>query len=63
LTGDANYDRTAQTAYRGNTDVPDAAFSADEIEAFHFDINAVGRGPRNAQSTHTQSFYVVGRAL
>jgi hypothetical protein len=63
FTGDANFDRAAVTAYRGNTDVPDAAFSADEIEAFHFDITAVGRGPRNAQSTHTQSFYVVGRAL
>jgi Tfp pilus assembly protein PilX len=63
FTGDANFDRAARTAYRGNTDVPDAAFSADEIEAFHFDITAIGRGPRNAQSTHTQSFYVVGRAL
>lgn len=58
-----NFDRGAVTVYRGNTDVPDAAFSADEIEAFHFDITAVGQGPRNAQSTHTQSFYVVGRAL
>jgi hypothetical protein len=46
-----------------NTDVPDAAFSSDEVEAFHFDVRSVGRGPRNAQSEHVQSFYVVGRAL
>lgn len=63
LLGNPDFDRQAITRYRGNTDVPDAAFSADEIEAFHFDITAVGIGPRNAQSTHTQSFYVVGRAL
>jgi Tfp pilus assembly protein PilV len=61
--GGTDYDRRAVTTYRGNTDVPDAAFSSDEVEAFHFDIRSVGRGPRNAQSEHTQSFYVVGRAL
>lgn len=63
LLGDPDYDRTAVTTYRMNTDVPDAAFSSDEVEAFHFDIRSVGRGPRNAQSEHVQSFYVVGRAL
>jgi type IV pilus assembly protein PilX len=62
-TGDADYDRRAVTTYRLNTDVPDAAFSSDEVEAFHFEIRSVGRGPRNAQSEHVQSFYVVGRAL
>jgi type IV pilus assembly protein PilX len=61
--GNQDYDRHAVTTYRMNTDVPDAAFSSDEVEAFHFDIRSVGRGPRNAQSEHTQSFYVVGRAL
>ena len=61
--GNQDYDRHAVTTYRLNTDVPDAAFSSDEVEAFHFDIRSVGRGPRNAQSEHTQSFYVVGRAL
>ena len=61
--GDQDYDRHAVTTYRLNTDVPDAAFSSDEVEAFHFDIRSVGRGPRNAQSEHVQSFYVVGRAL
>ena len=62
-TGAQDYDRHAITTYRLNTDVPDAAFSSDEVEAFHFDIRSVGRGPRNAQSEHVQSFYVVGRAL
>jgi type IV pilus assembly protein PilX len=62
-TGNADYDRRAVTTYRMNTDVPDAAFSSDEVEAFHFDVTSIGRGPRNAQSQHTQSFYVVGRAL
>ena len=61
--GGTDYDRRAVTTYRMNTDVPDAAFSSDEVEAFHFDIRSIGRGPRNAQSEHTQSFYVVGRAL
>ena len=59
--GNADYDRRAVTTYRMNT----LAFgsSAGELEAFHFDITAVGRGPRNALSQHNQSFYVVGRAL
>lgn len=61
--GGADLDRRAVTVYRLNTDVPDAAFSDEEYEAFHFDVTSVGRGPRNAQSQHTQSFYVVGRAL
>lgn len=61
--GNQDYDRHAVTTYRLNTDVPDAAFSSDEVEAFHFDIRSIGRGPRNAQSEHTQSFYVIGRAL
>lgn len=58
-----DYDRRAITRYQYNTPVPDAAYSADEVEAFHFDIQAVGTGPRNASSQHIQSFYVVGRAL
>ena len=61
--GGTDYDRRAVTTYEMNTDVPDAAFSSDEVEAFHFDVRSVGRGPRNAQSEHVQSFYVVGRAL
>lgn len=61
--GGTEYDRRAVTTYRMNTDVPDAAYSSGEVEAFHFDIRSVGRGPRNAQSEHVQSFYVIGRAL
>jgi hypothetical protein len=61
--GGTEFDRRAVTTYRLNTDVPDAAFSSDEVEAFHFDVRSIGTGPRNAQSEHVQSFYVVGRAL
>lgn len=55
------YDRRAVTTYRMNTPAPGS--SVGELEAFHFDTTSVGRGPRNAQSQHTQSFYVIGRAL
>ena len=61
-TGNANYDRRAFTQYRGTTTVPDRAYSV-EVAAFHFDVTSVGRGARNATSTHTQGFYVVGRAI
>ena len=61
--GDPNRDRRSITTYIGNTSVPDAAFSAEIYDAFHFDVTSVGRGPRNATATHTQSFYVVGQAL
>lgn len=59
--GDANFDRRAVTTYRMNTPVLNN--SVGVLEAFHFDIQSVGRGPRNATTTHNQSFYVVGRAL
>lgn len=59
--GNADYDRRAVTTYRMNTVAPGS--SVGELEAFHFDINSVGRGPRSASSQHTQSFYVIGRAL
>ena len=63
-TGNPDYDRHAVTTYRWNTPVPAGrAFSLGELQAFHFDIQSVGRGPRNATSQTTQSFYVVGRAL
>jgi type IV pilus assembly protein PilX len=46
------------------TPVPDIAFSmgapSGSAQAYHFDIVAVGTGPRNATATHNQSFYVVG---
>jgi type IV pilus assembly protein PilX len=63
-TGDPDYDRRAVTSYRWNTPVPAGrAFSLGEFDAFHFDVQSVGRGPRNAASQTIQSFYVVGRAL
>ena len=44
--------------------VPDAAFSLGvgipSVEAYHFEIEARGTGPRGARSTHVQSFYVLG---
>jgi len=55
------YDRRAETTYRMNTPAPGS--SVGELEAFHFDTTSVGRGPRNALSQHTQSFYVIGRSL
>lgn len=42
------------------TIVPDRSFSAGTFQAFHFDVVAVGTGPRNATATHNQSFYVIG---
>ena len=50
---------TAQTTFVTTTLPPDGAFSTD-IAAFHFDSQSAGSGPRNAASTHTQSFYVLG---
>jgi hypothetical protein len=54
----------AVTTFQQTTPVPDIAFSmgvgGGAVQAFHFDVVAVGRGPRNALSTHNQSFYVVG---
>lgn len=63
-TGDPDYDRRAVTRFITTTPIPDAAFSmgvsTGSVQAFHFDIVSVGKGPRNASSTHTQSFYQVG---
>ncbi len=63
-TADPDYNRRAVTTYRLNTPVPAGrAFSLGEFDAFHFDVQSLGRGPRNATAQTTQSFYVVGRAL
>lgn len=62
--GDGSYGTQGLNTWMENTPVPDRAFSMGEgdgtVEAYHFDIFAVGNGPRNAISTHNQSFYVVG---
>ena len=57
-----DFDRRAVTIYLEDRNTPAPGSSVGEIDAFHFDIVSVGRGPRNATSTHNQSFYVVGRA-
>jgi type IV pilus assembly protein PilX len=63
-TADPDYNRKAITSYKWNTPVPAGrAFSLGEFDAFHFDVQSIGRGPRNATAETTQSFYVVGRAL
>ncbi len=62
-TGTSNYTEAVST-FMENTPVPGTAFSmgvsTGSVQAFHFDVVAVGRGPRNAASTHNQSFYIVG---
>ena len=62
--GDGSYSTHSETSCVTTTPVPDIAFSmgagSGTVQAFHFDIVSVGNGPRNATSTHTQSFYVVG---
>lgn len=62
--GDGSYQTQSVTSCVETTPVPDIAFSmgagAGTVQAFHFDIVSVGTGPRNARSTHTQSFYIVG---
>ena len=54
----------AAIAFSESTPVPDAAFSLGEgaigLQAFHFEVTAVGTGPRNAVSTQRQAFYVLG---
>jgi type IV pilus assembly protein PilX len=62
--GGADYDRHTVTHFVTTTPIPDAAFSmgvsTGSVQAFHFDTVSVGKGPRNASSTHTQSFYQAG---
>ncbi len=63
--GDGSSSTEAVTTFQLATPVPDRAFSlgvgsTGAVQAYHFDIVARGTGPRNATSTHTQSFYVIG---
>ena len=62
-TGDPNADRRAVSNYLEDRNTPAPGSSGGEIEAFHFDVTSVGRGPRGAQTEITQSFYVPARAL
>jgi type IV pilus assembly protein PilX len=58
-----DYDRWSATQYLCNTPVPRGGFSFDEFEAFHFETQASGRGPRGAPAVHVQGFYVVASKL
>jgi len=63
--GDGTYSTQAVTTFQTTTPVPDIGFSGGvgtpgAVQAFHFDVLSIGNGPRNARSTHNQSFYVVG---
>jgi len=57
-------DTKAVSTFMQTTPVPGDAFSmgvsTGSVQAYHFDVVAVGRAPRNATSTHNQSFYIVG---
>ncbi len=52
------------TAFQAASPVPDGGYSMGVqgagVQAFHFTVTAIGSAPRNAQSTNTQSFYIVG---
>ncbi len=62
--GGGYYSTEAASTFMENTPVPNDAFSmgvsTGSVQAFHFDVVAIGRGPGNAVSTHNQSFYIVG---
>jgi type IV pilus assembly protein PilX len=62
-TGNADFDRRAETTWQENSNTMAPGSSIGVLNAFHFDVVAVGRGPRNAVATHTQSFYVVGNPV
>jgi type IV pilus assembly protein PilX len=57
--GTPDADREAVTTFIGATPVYDRAFSVSAVEALHFEVAAQGRGPRNAETTLTQGFYVI----
>jgi type IV pilus assembly protein PilX len=61
-TGNEDYDRSAVAAPRDSVAANSFGSSVGVIRAFHWDIVSVGRGPRNAISTHNQGFYTEGRA-
>lgn len=59
----ANSTYETNTGFAQATNVPTGLFSIGSgggFQAYHFDINSVGRSSRNATSSHRQSFYVVG---
>lgn len=63
--GGATYFTQAVSTFMLATPIPSGAaftigMNTGAVQAYHFDVVALGQGPRNAASTHTQSFYVVG---
>jgi len=62
-TDNVDFDRRAETTWQENSNTMAPGSSIGVLNAFHFDVVAVGRGPRNAVATHTQSFYVVGNPI
>ncbi|MGH8495817.1 MAG: PilX N-terminal domain-containing pilus assembly protein [Gammaproteobacteria bacterium] len=49
-----------ETEFQATTAPFDGAYSIGSFSAYHFDIVSEGAAQRNAQSTHTQGFYVIG---
>lgn len=50
----------SETTFTATTAPFDGAFSIGSFSAYHFDIDSTGRAQRNAESTHTQGFYIIG---
>lgn len=58
--GDGSYEVDTELLCVAMTRVPDGAHREDSnARALHFELTAVGRGPRNAVSRLVQGFYVV----
>lgn len=60
--GDLTYSTQASKSCVTTDSVPNRTFSGGVVQAWYFDIVATGTGPRNARSTHNQSFYIIGPA-
>ena len=59
--GDGSYSTQAiKTCVWSADSAPHGVFSSGIVKSWYFDIVATGNGPRNARSTHTQSFYKMG---
>jgi hypothetical protein len=59
--GDGTYTtRAVKTCVYSTNGAPHKNFSPGIVKSWYFDIIANGTGPRNARSTHTQSFFKMG---
>jgi len=62
----AEYDRKAVTTFEAATPLSAVAFSmgnaagGGSVSAYHFEVEAQGKGPRNATASQRQGFYVLG---